>query len=179
MKKIYIYLEGSSYKNIKDFLLRDGSEHAVFLFATTTSDDSKLDFQVKDYYLVPDEETDNSSYDLSLTEESQSKIIKRAWVSKCSLIEIHSHPFTKKGAGFSYYDLDGFKQFVPHVWWRLKGSPYIALVFGNADYDALAWVDNPNESVPLTGIIVDNTILEPTNNTLVVQKGKSKLWKKI
>jgi hypothetical protein len=34
---------------------------------------------------------------------------------------------------------------VPHLWWRLRGRPYGALVTAGKTFDALAWVDGPND----------------------------------
>lgn len=174
MKKVYIKLDKSSYQNIRNFLFQDQSEHVVFLLAKVFKEPTKIIFEISNYNLIPNEETDNSAYDLRLKEEAQAKIIKWAWDNQASLIEIHSHPFFKIATAFSSYDLEGFEEFVPHVWWRLKRKPYIALVFGQTDYDALAWIDNPNDSFEIEGILVNGNLLKPTNNT-----NKLNLWKKI
>lgn len=173
MKKIYIELDKSSYQNIRNFLFHDQSEHVVFLLAKVSKEPTKIIFKILNYKLIPDSETDSSAYDLRLKEEVQSKIIKWAWDNQASLIEIHSHPFYKTATSFSSYDLEGFEEFVPHVWWRLKGKPYIALVFGPMDYDALAWIDNPNDSIAIEGILVNGELLKPTNHARSFN-----LWKK-
>lgn len=173
MKKVYIEIDKSSYQNIRNFLFQDQSEHVVFLLANPVIEPTKITFKVDKYNLIPDQDTDNSAYDLKLKEDAQAKIIKWAWDNKACLIEIHSHPVYKVATSFSSYDLDGFEEFVPHVWWRLKGKPYIALVFGQMDYDSLAWIDNPNDSVAIEGILVNGKLLKPTNNTRSLN-----LWKK-
>lgn len=163
MKRAYIELNKSSYQNIKDFLLHDSSEHAVFLLAKPTNKMTKVIFKIQDYYLVPDKEVDNSSYDLRLKDDAQAKIIKWAWDNQACLIEIHSHPFSKRLVSFSSYDLDGFKEFVPYVWWRLERKSYIAMVLGQTNYDALVWIDNPNTPQRLEGIMVDSKFIKPIN----------------
>ena len=52
-----------------------------------------------------------------------------------SLVEMHSHigPWP---AGFSYADRLGLQETVPHMWWRLKKRPYLALVVTNCSFDA-------------------------------------------
>lgn len=173
MKKVYIETDKSSYLNIRNFLLQDQSEHVVFMLANPVIEATKITFKITDYNLIPDLETDNSAYDLRLKEGAQAKIIKWAWDNKACLIEIHSHPFSKTSAEFSLYDHEGFEEFVPYVWWRLKGKPYLALVFGQTDYAALAWMDNPNDSIAIEGILVDGKLLKPTNSTRGIN-----IWKK-
>lgn len=165
MKKVFIEIDRSSYQDIKNFLLQDGMEHAVFLLARQSENDLGLIFKIQNYRLVSNEEIDSSSHDLRLKDKAQSKIVKWAWDNKACLIEIHSHPFTQKGVGFSSYDLDGFKEFVPYVWWRLKGKPYIAIVQGKQDYDALVWLENPTSPKKIGGIITDSIVITPTNRT--------------
>lgn len=174
MKKIYIGIDKSSYQNIRNFLLQDQSEHVVFMLAKQVVEPTKITFRIESYSLIPDQETDNSAYDLSLKDETQAKIVKWAWDNKACLIEIHSHPFSGKSAGFSSYDLEGFEEFVPHVWWRLKGKPYVALVLGQTDYDALAWIDDPNNSVPIEGILISGYLIKPNNNTWRFHHGRAR-----
>jgi hypothetical protein len=38
---------------------------------------------------------------------------------------------------------------VPHLWWRLKGRPYAALVFGYESFDGVAWVASPDDPEPV------------------------------
>jgi hypothetical protein len=62
--------------------------------------------------------------------------------------------------------LAGFRDFVPHIFWRLRSKRYAALVFGDSDFDALAWADDPNEAVALDGLLVDGRELHPTSITI-------------
>ncbi len=93
------------------------------------------------------------------------KIIKRAFDEQASIIEIHSHPYDLP-ARFSGSDLVGFEDFVPHVWWRLRGAPYSALVFSQTDFDGLVWVDNPRMPIQLEELKVGIRSLQPNRLTL-------------
>jgi hypothetical protein len=77
------------------------------------------------------------------SEEAQARIIKMASDRKLLLGEIHSHPGCRQDAGFSPSDLAGFDDFVPHIFWRLRAKRYVALVFGENDFDALVWSNDP------------------------------------
>jgi hypothetical protein len=44
---------------------------------------------------------------------------------------------------------------VSHLWWRLRGRPYAAIVTSTPDLDALAWIDNPGKAEQVAGVIAD------------------------
>ena len=87
--------------------------------------------------------------------------IKRAHDPGTCLVEFHSHtgPWP---AAFSGSDLIGFREFVPHIWWRLKGRPYLAVVACRSTFDGFAWIAGPTAPVPIAGILNDETLMEPT-----------------
>ncbi len=165
MSNIYLKTTKPIFKEIKNFLLLDSEERVVFLLINKTNAITKIIFEVKNFYLVPQNEIDQSSYSVRLEQVSQAKIIKWAWDSGFSLAEIHSHPFSNKNTTFSYSDITGLKEFVPHVWWRLKNRPYVAMVFGKRDYDAFVWIDSPDSPKQLEGILVSDKLFKPTNRT--------------
>jgi hypothetical protein len=71
------------------------------------------------------------------------QIIKWAWDAGASLVEAHSHGDTGT-ACFSPSDLCGLQEWVPHLWWRLRGRPYSAIVTTDKTFDAIAWIDDPD-----------------------------------
>jgi hypothetical protein len=91
-------------------------------------------------------------------------MIKRAHDLNASVIELHSHPFSKH-AEFSPSDLSGFSEFIPHVWWRLKGRPYAAIVLAPTGFDSLAWLENPTTPNGLLQIQAGSTLITPTGFT--------------
>ncbi len=91
---------------------------------------------------------------VSLPDETRSAIIQWAFAENACLIEAHSHGRWGPAA-FSGYDLQNLKEWVPHLWWRLRNRPYAAIVTSNRDLDALAWVDSPGEIEQVDGIAAD------------------------
>jgi hypothetical protein len=107
---------------------------------------------------------------VSLDEHAQTEIIKWAWDNNGSLIELHSHG--RRGqARFSPSDLWGFTDWVPHLWWRLRGRPYGAIVVAGSWMDALAWISGPHEFEQIRSIEVEGQkCLRPTGETIESMK---------
>lgn len=163
---ITITMSTDYFERISDHLGRSGTEQVVFLvLSQTTAADSRV-FQVEDFYIVPQDGLVNESpFHVEVNGDTQAKVIKMAWDRRLALGEIHSHPGSASGTAFSPSDLDGFDEFVPHVWWRLRGSPYVALVFGDSDYDALAWIAGPNAPERVATLTVGARQYPPTGIT--------------
>ena len=107
-------------------------------------------------------------YDLLMSGEKELNI-------NAAIIELHSH-VCLKGACFSPTDLQGFKEFVPHVWWRLNKKPYAAIVFSKSDFDAFVWVDDPEQYRQITEIVVGDRHFCPTGLTLVNLEKRHGCW---
>jgi hypothetical protein len=103
----------------------------------------------------------HSPFHMELSDSSRAMVIKRAHDLGASITEFHSH-VGHWPAEFSPSDWVGFEEFVPHVWWRLKGRPYAAVVVAPRGFDAFAWVSSPDSPIRLGGIQVDDELLEPT-----------------
>jgi len=88
---------------------------------------------------------------LELSDSTRAGLIKKAHDMQASLVEVHCHPGQHKVA-FSIADWMGFKDFVPHIRWRLANRPYAALVFGHESVDGCAWVSNQKEPVGINQI---------------------------
>lgn len=100
-------------------------------------------FRLREWRPVPPEGLEyQSDFHVSVTDEMRAEVIKWGWDSGLSLVEAHSHG--KWGpARFSPSDLWGFEEWVPHLWWRLQGRPYAALVTAGDTFDAIAWIEGP------------------------------------
>jgi hypothetical protein len=146
-----IAMPAGIYSELMDHLTGRDVEHVAFLFTEPPAEAEQL--RVREIYRVPPEGFDyQSSHHVALTDEIRALVIKRAWDLGGCLVEVHSH-----GGGppawFSGSDLRGFKEWVPHVRWRLPGRVYVALVFAGADFDALVW--DGDEAAPLAHLLVD------------------------
>ncbi len=171
MMETVLVIPQTVYSALEAHLLRDNSklEEVGFLFAHSEPKSNKLLFQYMDWFPVPPEGFEHrSSFYCELTDDTRASMIKRAHDLKTSLIEFHSHTGSWP-AQFSLSDFEGFDEFVPHVWWRLKGRPYAAVVVTRTGFDALAWVDNPESPQQLSGIRAGDRLLHPTG--LSLQKG--------
>lgn len=139
-------------------------EQVAFLFSEPYDGQSSLN--VVGFYPVPPDGFDfQSDYHVALTDAVRATVIKRAWDCGGCLIEAHSHEHAGP-VGFSRSDLSGFADWVPHVRWRLRRRPYIALVFGHETFDALVWLDGLDRPEPLQRLRAEGRPDQlPTNRT--------------
>jgi len=144
--------------------LRGHVEQVGFFLADF--DESLGAFVLGDWRAMPPEAFEHQSeYHVTLRDEARPELIAWAWNARASLVEIHSHG--ENGlAAFSPSDIWGFKEWVPHVRWRLRGSPYAAIVTAGASFDALAWVDDTGEPTQVSHIQADSRHLPATARTL-------------
>jgi len=103
-----------------------------------------------------------------LHDEVRPRLIATASARGLSLVEAHSHG-ARGYAAFSATDLVGFEEWIPHLWWRLRGQPYAALVAAGDRWDALAWIDGPRDPRPVAEIEIaghtGTTRIVPTSAT--------------
>lgn len=161
---LHLYIPPRVLERVWDHLHPDvaESEEAAFIFARQEETDGRIVFRCIDWYPVPlDGFVIHSRYHIELTDETRARVIKRAHDLGASLVELHSHMGSAL-AGFSPSDRAGFKEFVPHVMWRLKGRPYLALVASKSSFDALVWMSAPTSPQRLDGLVAGETLLLPT-----------------
>lgn len=174
MLRVAANLPEKTYSSILKHLFPKKVKHesVSFIFASIQRDDKSLDFNFLEWYpVMPSEYEFRSLWYVELKDEIRPKIIKKAFDLDAAIIEIHSHPYDTP-AMFSGSDLDGLREFVPHVRWRLKGKPYAALVFSSSDFDGLAWIDNLTDPQPLTELVVNRRHLKPNGLTLSKRSGE-------
>lgn len=165
----FLSIPGKIYDRLGSHVLKSDLEGAAFAYAKPKVTTDSLIFELLDWDPVNEDGFESrSEYHLSLSDNMRAHIIKRAHDLQASLVEFHSHSGNLP-AKFSYSDFCGFKEFVPHVLWRLSGKPYIAIVFNQTGFDGLIWLEDPEAPEQLEGIIVDGTVLQSTKLTL--QKG--------
>lgn len=141
---------------------RHATEEAAFGYAVRETADGAEIFRCVEWAPVPPEGfASRSAFHLELTDETRAAAIKRAHDLGASLVEFHSHT-GRWAAEFSGSDRAGFREFVPHVWWRLKGRPYLAVVVARSGFDGFAWLMGPDAPQPLTGVVAGDEVLTPT-----------------
>jgi hypothetical protein len=169
MSKIILEISNEVYKVVWSHLLPKKflTEEVAFIFANRIVKDGNDVFRYLEWSpVLPDGFLTRSRYYLELANDTRADAIKRAHDLNASLIELHSH-YGLWPAQFSESDLFGFKEFVPHVWWRLKNRPYMAIVVSKSGFDGLAWVSNPREARYIDAIIADGVKLTPTKLSLL------------
>ncbi|MBV9451080.1 MAG: hypothetical protein JO345_34855 [Streptosporangiaceae bacterium] len=149
---IQITVEPGLWRTARQHLDQSAEQVGFFLASWSSAD---RQFRIRSWQPVLDGAADaHGQRHVSLPDETRSAIIKWAWAEQACLIEAHSHG--RRGpAAFSRYDLQNLEEWVPHLWWRLRGRPYAAIVTSARDLDALAWIDGPGEIEPVGGITAD------------------------
>jgi hypothetical protein len=167
-QEIILILSEHIYNKLHQHLLpkRSRLEECAFLFVETKLYESRVEFIYKDSYYVSDSDyVFHSGYHLELKDSIRAMLIKKAHDLNCCIVETHSH-IKQEVAEFSYSDWMGFYDFVPHVQWRLKGKPYISLVFTTRNFDALVWFKDHQRPTTLKGIQVGNKLKVPTGKSI-------------
>ncbi len=108
-------------------------------------------------------------YHFELTDEVRAEVIKKAHDLESSLVELHSHE-EQLPVSFSSTDFMGFRDFVPHVFWRLKNRPYLAVVVSKTGCDGLVWLDSPEEHQQLDAISTEKILIKTTGFSYIRRK---------
>ena len=166
--KALLKVDGTLYGGIMDHLLPPDSEQeqAAFLFARSIRTDRQVLFEVIEARKLGPADFGRQEGDyLEMADATRAGLIKKAHDLDASLVEMHSHlgPWP---AEFSYADQLGLQETVPHMWWRLKKRPYLALVVSNSSFDALVWLDSAKEPRALDALLAGDATLKPTNFSL-------------
>lgn len=123
-------------------------EQLAFMLATWSGDEA----DIVDLRLIATKAFDlQTPWHLSLSDEERAVVIKWAHDRGSALVEAHAHRGGQL-AEFSPSDHTGLDAFVPHVWWRLRHRPYIALVFAERTFDGLAWRTGPETPEPVAAL---------------------------
>ncbi len=162
---VSISMSVAFYNDIQQHLFprADRREQGGFMFCRF--DKYRREFQVIEWRPLAGSDYAFQERDyLELSDKTKASLIKSAHDLQVSLIEIHSHPRQIKVA-FSIADWIGFKEFVPHIRWRLGKRPYAALVFGHSCVDGFAWIDESKLPVSIDGINIGNSFVKTTGNS--------------
>jgi len=142
---------------VREHLFQSKVEQVAFLLARFANDE----FVVEDLMRIPRDGFDyQSAVHVSLSDNERARVIKWAWDKGGSLIETHVHLF-EEPAALSPTDLGGLHEFVPHIWWRLRGRPYAALVYGPDSFDGLAWISSADNAQQISKIRTADGIERP------------------
>jgi hypothetical protein len=165
-----IAISARSWERLRRHLLGSDVEEVAIAYSEFRSG-SPSEFVVRTLELMAESDFERrSQFHVSLTDDALARVIKRAWDLRLSIVELHSHPGTDEAA-FSPSDLAGLRDLVPHIWWRLRGAPYAAIVVTTAEIDALAWTASAEHAEPIEAVVAGKTILRPSGRTLRQTRG--------
>ena len=140
-----------------------GTEEAAFLFANPAGANA---FRAIEWQpVLPGGFSFCSAYHFELADDTRVRVIKRAHDLGACLVELHSH-LDPDPPAFSPSDLSGFVEFVPHVWWRLKCRPYMAIVVSAGGLDGLVWRTGPDVPEEIAGVKVGRKLLPASHRSL-------------
>lgn len=169
MTRFSLGLDKELHETVWAHLLSDEAEaeQAAFLFAQLEAEGDEACFRAVEADLLgPGDFAIQTGFHIELADEARIRVIKRAHALGASLVELHSHlgPWP---AAFSPSDFAGLRETVPHMRWRLKRRPYVALVVAAQSFDALVWThENGLEASPLENIRVGDRRVVPTGRSL-------------
>lgn len=132
---------------------------------------SKRVFKIRDWRVIGAAGFEyQSPYHVTLSDETKVEVIRWAWDSGASLVEAHSHGGIHP-AELSSSDVWGLREWVPHLFWRLRARPYAAIVTAGDDFDAVAWITAADQPEQVERIELDDGSTVPaTALTLRVRK---------
>jgi hypothetical protein len=146
------------------------TEHVGFLLAEW--DARQRRFSAFEWRPVSEDEYEVlTDFHVALSDEIRASVIKWAWDCGGCLIETHSHGPRGK-ARFSPSDLRGFTEWVPHVRWRLKQRPYVALVTTGEAIDGWAWISDDGEPEQVERVVVNGQEVQTTGATAAWVKAR-------
>lgn len=163
----HLHLSRDTWARLEQHLFQDDFEQAAILYARTEESDTTLLLREHELFLLQSSDYSyQSAFHIEMADDTQAKVIRRAWELSCSIVEIHSHVGREAEPEFSSSDIVGFREFVPHVWWRLRGKPYMAMVFTPTGFDSLVWRRNAVQAEPLRKVVAEGSESYPSNLTL-------------
>lgn len=155
----------AEYARLHKHLFGGKTEQAAFGLAKPASEPNG-DLALHELYLIPANEfAVQTSFHIELLPIVQERMIKAAFDSGSSLVEFHSHR-SRYLARFSGSDMLGFREFVPHILWRLPGRPYVAVVLHERSLDGLLWALGERPAEQLEGIVAGGNDVAATRDTL-------------
>lgn len=146
------------YRQARDHLLRDESEHLAFFLCNIGWAKNHPIFLAGEVILMDDADLAGPHMlSLELKLERLLSIINKAIKEKKALVEAHSHPFSNPPS-FSATDREGFREFVPYMVDSIKGMPYGAMVWGKRGIYGACWSTWPQREKEVEITLVGNKL---------------------
>ena len=141
-----IRMTSKQFETLRSYLLSDPrQEAAAFLVAGFFKNDRGVHFVVRDV-LIPEDKDYNfrSDYHLEVSPIFFNKAISRAERNNVTVIQCHSHQFSKDGLWYSMSDYAGESTSSKTVYDCLESKPMGSLLFGQNMIIGRVWL-TPNK----------------------------------
>lgn len=133
------------------------AESAAFL-AVEPAGDRLL---VRSFHVFgPDELEDGGFGAATILEEAQGRELAALKRAGHALIEVHTHPGSRRKVRFSSFDEEELPRFARYVQHKLRGLPFGALVLGEGGYAGTSW-DASGQRAPLGLRVVAQAVEVP------------------
>lgn len=161
------------WKKGSAFLYTEGYSRFLFFLCGINKTEKNVTFLVKDLICIKDEDVELSDdFSLQINLNALLQVTNQARKENLTIIEAHSHPFSKYDVTFSFTDLEGFEEFVPFILDDLK-HPYGATVWGKESVDGILWKDSIKKSEVIHEVrIIGNSIkrIKTTSSRKIVAR---------
>jgi molybdopterin/thiamine biosynthesis adenylyltransferase len=157
-----LIIKRDTWDRIKNHLLADDSEHLCFILAQHADTRRVNLFVEEELQLVPDEDLNNGAAmgGISLKLEALLRIMNRANMLRCVLVEAHSHPSAYGTVAFSPIDLDGQADMASYLADVAPGKAYGAIVLGRDAVKGQIWLPGRENPAPLNAVRVLGPVVQ-------------------
>lgn len=139
-------------------------ERMAFLLAQHDSRPESTSWNATaELYLDDDIDYDHQDpFGMELADHVRPNVLQWATGTGAALVEMHAHGPSEFPTSFSPTDIEGMRQVVPQLLWRLSGPPYVAVVLGVDDLDAVVWERRGSRARSLAHVTLGDRTLTPT-----------------
>ena len=153
-----VRMTSKQFEQLHDYLLEDEqNEAAAFLIAGFFKNDHGIHFTIRDI-IIPEEKDYNfrSGYHLEVSPIFFNKAISKAERDGITVMQCHSHPFSKDELWYSQSDYVGESISSKTIYDCLNGKPMGSLLFGQDMVIGRAWITPNKKPEPIDQLrIVD------------------------
>lgn len=137
------------FTKIQQYVLADESEAAVFLIAGYFENEFGIHFTVRNIIIPNERDYDvRSPYRLEVSPMFFNKVISIAEGNNVTVIQCHSHPFSKNELWYSASDNSG-ESLSSQTIYKCLGTPMGSLLFGSDGVIGRAWLPGKNKPIQI------------------------------
>lgn len=130
------------------------AEQVAFAYAAPSRFQEGQLLLVRELLPVPAEALAQGIDGVELDDEFKVKAVLRARENGLHLIEMHTHPMSRRNVRFSSLDDEGQVLFQRYLGWKLPGRSWAALVFGRDSVAGALWEPGVSKPAPVDAVAV-------------------------